>query len=387
MNRREWKSWRQTSVVTRLPLLLLVGFLRFGRCAASVDNTVATGAPDTPIVIPESSHLLEQAKRQARDDQILAAARTLKKVLELDPSLVLDEALLKVIDVAHRVEETIMDLSKPPDPAIWTQQGDLHHNYKEHQRDFAVHHKLDAQRRLTSRIELLMEKSLLKPLAAVLIETELYNTWMPRWNIPPVGVANVQKLGQTGRTQQILHLDLDIPFRRDLIIVSNGVEDVDENGLFAIHLGTYPAGHKVEPNLVIPSPKVGVKRIDFEGCFVFQKCPLSHPLWNRRLAETETDQGTQQSSHGDMMLVSFSMFADAKIPSLFPQWITNFVLRVAIAKFFIMFLAVAEDVQSGKRLDHTSAIEKKKDDIYNWIDQLVETMIAAEPNVTLPGRL
>lgn len=75
-----------------------------------------------------------------------------------------------------------------------------------------------------------------------------------------------------------------------------------------------------------------------------------------------------------MMLVSFSMFADAKIPSLFPQWITNFVLRVAIANFFIMFLSVAEDVQRGRRLDHTAAMGKKKDEIYDWIDQLVESI-------------
>ena len=317
---------------------------------------------------PAKEYLMQQAETHAQADQVLAAARCLRKAISQDSELILDEPLQKILDVASRVEETIMELSSPPDPKIWIKQGEVH----DEKRDMTIHYKLDRHRRLTSRIELLIDKSLLKPLSSVLIETDLYNTWVPRWRFPPVGVANVRKVGQTGRTNQILHVELDIPMRRDLIIASNGVEDVDKNGLLAIHLGTYPAGEEIATGLVIPSPEHGVKRVDFEGCFVFQKCPVGHPLLAR--VESRKDRDAQ-SNPADLILVSFSMFADAKISSLFPQWIVNFILRVAIAKIFIIFLTVAEDIQGGKRPDHSAAIDKKRDEIYDWMDERIETMV------------
>ncbi|CAB9507031.1 expressed unknown protein [Seminavis robusta] len=320
------------------------------------------------------NELIQEAEKNAQNDQLLAAARKLRLALGgASDSSTIDRSSLKLshrklLDVADRLEATILDLSSPPDPNIWTKQGEVHDG----KHDMLVYYKLDQQRRLTSRIEFLIDKELLVPILAVLVETELYNTWVPSWRFPPVGVRHVRKIAQTGRTNQVIHADVDIPWKRDVIISSIGVEDVEEHGLLGIHLGPKPEGEELgESGQRVPYPEKGVVRVDFEACFVFQKCPANHPclIHNAQL---------QDSASNDVILVGFSMFADAKISSLFPQWIVNFIVRVAMVRLFRIFIGVAEEIHAGRRPDHTAAIHKRSGEIYDWIEERVNTMLKAK---------
>ena len=337
-------------------------------CNASTKRPHPTAAATSNFDVNNASidELLGHAREHTRNDQILTAARYLRKALDRDTNLKLDNDLAHILHLASRVEATIVDLSKPPDPSIWTLQGNSHH------KDMKLLHyyKLDSFRRLTSRIEFLMDKALLTSMGAVLIETELYNTWIPRWRIPSVGIRNVQKLGELGRTQQILHVELDIPWRRELILVSNGAEEVEANGLLAIHLGSRNniTEDSIQPfgKAIILPPETGIKRIDFEGCFVFQKCPKEHPLLH---------DAASPNTASNSILVSFSMYADAKVPQLFPQWIVNFVLSVAIERIFTLLVSVARDVKAGKSPEHSTAMATKRDCIYGWLDERTEVML------------
>ena len=43
-----------------------------------------------------------------------------------------------------------------------------------------------------------------------------------------------------------------------------------------------------------------------------------------------------------------------------------------------MFLNVAEAVKEGKRPEHSKAIEKKQDLLYNWIEERTRVMLEQE---------
>jgi hypothetical protein len=326
--------------------------------------------------------LVKEAEKHAENDQILAAARKLRLALG-DSSrnnhrsiLSLTASHRKLLDVADRIEETIIDLASVPDPKVWTKHEETHDG----KRDILVHYKLDEKRRLTSRIEFLIQKQLLIPLLAVLVETELYTSWVPRWRFPPVGVNNVKKLAQQGRTKQIIHADLEIPWRRDVVISSIGVEDVDQKGILGIHLGAMRIGEELEgcAGQKIPPPEQGVVRVDFEGCFIFQKCPPNHPVLKQYHSRQRRDKTLNDPE--ELILVGFTMFANANISSLFPQWIVNFIIRVAIVRVFRIFIAVAEDIQAGKRPDHTAAISRRRAEIYDWIDERVAKLLSRPDN-------
>lgn len=277
--------------------------------------------------------------------------------------------------VAELIEQTILDLSSPPDPNIWTKLREVHDG----KRDIIVHYKLDEKRRLTGRIEFLIPKKLLVPILAVLVETELYNTWVPRWHFPPVGIREVRKIAQTGRTNQVIHADLEIPWKRDIIIASTGIEDIDENGLLGIHLGGLQEGSETgESNVKVPTREHGVERVEFEGCFIFQRCPNDHPVLGKRQFEAPGDKDPELVHSEEEILVGFSMFVDAKLSILFPQWIANFIVRIAMVRLFRIFIGLAEDVHDGKLPDHTSAIARKRVEIYDWIDERVTTMFQPE---------
>ena len=345
-----------SSTETKIPIENLVG---------RIETTINHGKKSC-------QDLIKEAEQHAQHDQLLAAARKLRlasKARDNDISFTsLTSSHEKLLEVADRLEKTIVELSSLPNPKAWTKHGEAHVG----NRDMLVHYKLDEKRRLACRIEFLTGKELLVPLLAVLIETELYNTWVPRWRFPPVGVNNVKKLAQHGRTKQIIHADLDIPWRRDVVISSTGIEDVEHSGLLGIHLG--PVDNDLEGCIepLMPSPEQGVIRVDFEGCFVFQKCPPNHPVLEH--SNSRHSVGTTLDSE-NLILVGFTMFADAKISNIFPQWIVNFIVRVAIVRIFGLFLGVAEDIEIGRRPDHAAAISSRRVEIYDWIDERVDALL------------
>ena len=111
----------------------------------------------------------------------------------------------------------------------------------------------------------------------------------------------------------------------------------------------------------IPPTKKGYVRMDVQGGFVFEKCPLDHPM--RNSAEEQDD----------LVLVTFSFSIDPKLR--IPQSLINFFVRTAIGHLWGMFLRVAEDVKNGKRSSHSEAIERKRNELYDWVEERAAVML------------
>jgi len=92
-------------------------------------------------------------------------------------------------------------------------------------------------------------------------------------------------------------------------------------------------------------------------------------------SDEDEKNGDENDSH-DKILVCVSFFVDAKIHFL-PMSVINFVVRTVIGKSWNMFLHVARDVFAGKRPAHAKAIEQKRDTLYDWVDERVQTMLSS----------
>mmetsp|Transcript_19953 Transcript_19953/g.28072 ORF Transcript_19953/g.28072 Transcript_19953/m.28072 type:complete len:189 (-) Transcript_19953:47-613(-) len=188
------------------------------------------------------------------------------------------------------------------------------------------------------------------------------------------------------------------------------MDDIDEHGDIGIHLVSLHAGHEEEEedygdgSLIVIAPPMDerVVRIDFDGGFLFRACPRDHACLRDTVdvdtvhdidvddvdkkGEDEKKEETETNKKRNMdekILVSFSMCVDPKMKFL-PQSFLNFIMRTAIGTIWKMFLRVAEDVKNGKRPEHAKAIERKRETLYDWVDERVNKMLSSmNPNVVM----
>ena len=180
-------------------------------------------------------------------------------------------ALQKAADI-----QAIIDLHlTPPEEHTdeWQKQGESHGK-----RDTVIYYKVDHPSKLTCRIETPIESSLLVPLLAVFNESDLYETWMPKWSVPKMGVRQSLKLKeQPGRGAQIQQVTVDMPFPindREVVLDTYAVDAIEELGLISWKGTSLEVGAE---NGLIPPPQPGITRIDFDCGWVIRKCPENHP--------------------------------------------------------------------------------------------------------------
>lgn len=317
--------------------------------------------------------LLTQAEALYKEDKLLEAARILGK---LDARF-LDPFHLSIIRKAKLGEELMKDLTSSLDDG-WSKQSGTHGSSHE---SFIFHRFDETKTKLTVRVESVIEQSLVVPLLSVLNETELFATWLPHWKTPRFRISQSTKLRQSGRCSQEILVGVDPPWplqRREVALSAVGFDDIDTNGIIAIRLDSVRGGKNVD-GLVIPEPEgKGTVRIDFRGGFLFRRCPTNHSLLiqqtdRKRHARKQKKTGAADKEEEEPLLVSFSMYNDAKL-DVIPKPLMNFILRTVIAKVWNRLLKVAEDVRSGKRPMHSKAIENKRATLYDWVDDRVKVM-------------
>lgn len=189
------------------------------------------------------------------------------------------------------------------------------------------------------------------------------------------------ELRQIGRCGQILLVETDVQWplgSRQLVLKAVVCDDIDTPG-GETHPHQDPArneGGKIVVRIhslcdetdkdelegfELPQRKKGYVRMEVEGGFVFEKCPLDHPMRE----STERQQ--------DLVLVTVLFSIDPKLRV--PQSLINFFVRTAIGHLWGMFLRVAEDVKEGKRPCHKEAIETKREELYNWVEERTRIML------------
>lgn len=323
-------------------------------------STVATTESDIEDLIdPE---LVEEALRLCRDDQLLPGARLIRQVE--DQTLVTDE-LKHFLELAEISEKLREDLLQPTSEG-WTKQGESHGN-----RDFITYYKVEDGGKLKCRIESVVESSLYVPFLAVMNETDLYDTWVPRWRFPfKLGISRSTKLRQRGRVDQVVQLTVDLPWpmnNREIVFWGFAEEDGAANQNVGAKLQSVEEGFD---NGLVPPAEKGSVRMDFEADFLFRPCPDDHPA----LIKSKTNYPPGES----LILLTFVMSCDPKV-SFVPTGFMNFCTRTVISTVWRMILRVSQEVRAGNRPVHAEVIASKQD-FFSWVEER-SRLITGEPDL------
>lgn len=225
---------------------------------------------------------------------------------------------------------------------------------------------------LRARCETPIKKELLESFLSVLNETELYETWLPSFRVPRFQVAECKKLKQVSRVSQILLVRLDLPWpmsSRELVLSAAAFDEIDTEGHIGIKLKTIDTGD----DECVPEVTPDATRVDIDGGFLFTACPKDHPTLPFLDKNGDDDD--------EMVLVTFSACLDPKM-KMVPQSFLNFMVKVALGQCWKILLQIAQDVNDGKRPDHANAIERKKEELYDYVNSRVTQMLNAILGVT-----
>lgn len=278
--------------------------------------------------------VFQRVDKLAEDDRLLEAARCLR---ELGPKN-LKKQHEKILKQGKMCEELIESIESIPDDKSWKKSKDG---------EVTVYYKIDPEL-ITCKIESPIDKSLLCPLLSVLNETELFDTWIPNFTVPRFKVRRSVKLQQQSRVSQLILVSLAVPWPlpgREVVVEAVGLDDIDTNGNIFVMLEGKKNGDFIPP----PEPKT--VRVKFRGGFLFRKY-------------TE-----------DVVLASLYFTYD-KSQIFLPHSFLNFLLKIAFGKIFKKFIKVAEDIRDGRRPKHNHAIQMKRAELYDWIDDRVLSLVA-----------
>lgn len=345
---------------------------------------MAGGGDETDL---SDAELIAQGEALCRSDELLPGVRLLRKVTEKELLTREHGEFLRRGTLSEELRANLTASSLDG----WKKQGERHGN-----RDFITYYKVEENGQLWIRIDSVIEASLFVPFLATMNETDLYETWFPKWTVPRLGLNRSVKLAQPNRCSQVVQLTIDLPFplsRREIIFWGYAEEDCDVNRTSAAKLITpqqqQPAqkeqhekpswdfgdGAASFETLIIPPVDRGVVRMPFEADFLFQTCPDDHPALLRSKAH--------YPEHEKKILLNCMIMCDPLI-LLFPHFLLNFGTRTAVPGIWAMILSIAEQVRDGQRPAHAERIESKREEIYNWLEEraaLITGIAAATPAV------
>jgi hypothetical protein len=329
-------------------------------------STVASSLSDEPEAEDldlSDDELLVEGERLCNDDQLLPGLRIFRRVK--DSSLFTDEQT----EWIRRAElmETLRDNLTAPSSEGWTKQGESHGK-----RDFITYYKIEDGGKLKCRIESVIEASLYVPFLAVMNETDLYETWFPKWRFPfKLGINRSNKLKQRGRVEQVVQLQVDLPWpihNREIVAWGFAEEDADLNRDVGAKLVT--VDDDFDGGLV-PPPEKGIVRMDFEMDFLFRPCPPDHAALSKSTAHYPEGE--------NLILLTTVMYCDPKI-AFVPHSFMNFCTRTAIGTVWSMILKVSEEVREGKRPVHADLIASKREELYDWVEERAQLITGMHPS-------
>jgi len=328
----------------------------------------------------DEQKLLTLAESLYQEDKLSQVAKILHS---LSPEL-LNEKHSAMLKRAQEAEDLVQDLKYRPDNKDsstscssfsgednrenWIDQGVSRGKFPTR-----ILYRLEQQQisgdagkvKLRARCETPIPRDLLEPLLSVLNETELYETWLPSFNVPKFKIQKCKKLKQSGRVSQILLVCMDLPWpmaAREVVLSAAAFDAIEDDGHIGIKLKTIGT----EDDEVVPEADPNTVRVDVDGGFLFEACPMDHPAL----------EFMEHTKWVDCILVTFSAVMDPHM-KLLPQSFLNFLVKTALGTAWRMLLSIAQDVKDGKRPDHASAIERKRNEVYDYVRERVEVMLSS----------
>eukprot|EP00580_Thalassiosira_gravida_P003417 CAMPEP_0201617756 /NCGR_PEP_ID=MMETSP0492-20130828/37152_1 /ASSEMBLY_ACC=CAM_ASM_000837 /TAXON_ID=420259 /ORGANISM="Thalassiosira gravida, Strain GMp14c1" /LENGTH=383 /DNA_ID=CAMNT_0048086109 /DNA_START=29 /DNA_END=1177 /DNA_ORIENTATION=- len=352
----------------------------------NVEKNVAAAKPEAE----ENGHLkteilnrLDRARILANDDKLLLAANLLHGIDEKHLQTIHHDILKEAAIFNIILEDSTTSLDGNNDGGGWMKQGDHTGRHS-----FSMYYKLK-DNQLYCRLETVVHSNLLVPILSVLNESELYQTWLPNYNVPRIKVVKSEKLHQSGRCGQVVNVETEVPWplaKRQVILKAVACDNIDsypeeedsvksneclgkDGGKILIRISSMDCQDNLEEGLNIPPVEKGVARMKVKGGFTLRKCPSNNPLLETTMRYDVTaasrDPSSAAAAAEDLVLFTFSFCVDPQL-AVIPKVFVNFFLRTAMGQMWNMFLNVAEDIKDGKRPDHSKAIEEKREVLYDW---------------------
>lgn len=309
----------------------------------------------------DSAEWIRQAEDHYASQRHFKAAACLKAVS--DESLLEDKhhRMLEMASIATAAKNEL--LVPHEETEGWKKQAEIHGH-----RDTMVYYKVDgADKKIACRIETPIESSLLCPLLSVFNESDLFHTWMPRWNVPRLAVSESNRLKEMARGHQIAQLLVDLPFpfeNRECILHAFAIDSIDDDNAILVKINSMDTGKHFE--IEIPAVAKGYRRVDLDAIILIRLCPPDHPA----LAESTLEYPPGEK----LLLISLIQQMDAHVAGIPMKWI-NFFARTAAGRQWGAMLQIAEDIREGKRVDHQNAIEAQPE-LYGWVEERVRVMLA-----------
>mmetsp|Transcript_46076 Transcript_46076/g.111606 ORF Transcript_46076/g.111606 Transcript_46076/m.111606 type:complete len:337 (+) Transcript_46076:56-1066(+) len=312
----------------------------------------------------DDATLIQQAEAEAAEERLLNAAKLLRKVKDKE---VLTKKHRTILRWSVTVKDSMKALLESPDAegSAWTKQSESHGD-----RDFFVYYQVEPEtNKLFCRIESSIESSLLVPLLSVFNESSLYQEWMPSWKKPfKLGVQESNTLAEYGRGNQIIQVKVAMPFffaTREVMMHAVAVDVIEEEGVIAIQVKS----ETTQDDSVIPEPKKGEVRIDFESSILVQGCPEDHPLYPK-----SEEQRSKLPEGDEIIHIGMRMTVNSHVHGV-PMSFINFATRTVIGTMWGQLLRVAESVRDGEMSLHREKI-KEKAELYDWIKERMDAMVA-----------
>lgn len=323
-----------------------------GPVTMNVVNGTSSSAQD-------DASLIQQAEALFAEERLLQAVKLLRQVN--------DTSLLQpnhewMIQWADAIEDGIKDLLLPAsaEGTNWKKQTESHGH-----RDFTVHYQVTEDNHLVSRIDSIVESSLLVPMLSVFNESDLYKTWTPSFTKPvKMGISQSKKLKEAGRGNQVIQITAKLawPFStRESTHHAVSVDAIDDEGLIAIRVQTQT--HEENPD--IPKPLPGVVRVDLSCYVAIRGCPPDHQLLEK--------SGHKYPPGEELFLFSMKVWVDAHVAGI-PLSLINWVSRTVFGRVWANLLGVAEGVRDGTRPLHQEKIAENKK-LYDWIEERAKVMV------------
>lgn len=310
-------------------------------------------------------HLIVEADRLYSEDSLLAATKLLLQVVD---KKLLTPQHEQVIHMGTLIEHAREEMLASPEKSGWKKQSESHGH-----RDYLVYYKILESGAVECRIDSPIEASLYVPFLSVFNEPDLYHTWLPSWKFPfRVGVSSSVKLAQRGRVHQIVRIVNDFPWplvQRELILKGFADDDSARSRIACVKLMSLQSSDEDEC-----VPPIGPKtvRMELDGGLLFRPCPPDHPALSQSKAHYPTGE--------KLVLITFTMMCDTKLDFI-PRKFLNFCTRTVMGSVWRMMLNVAEEVRDGKRPEFTEIMEKRRGELYEWMEERAN-LVANGPTET-----
>jgi len=305
--------------------------------------------------------LIRQAEEHHSIERFLAAAECLKSVADDSLLTPLHRRIIEIGESAAALKNIL--LQDNPGKEGWKKHAEKHGFH-----DVVQYYKIDEEtKHIVSRIDSLVESSLLNPLLSVMSESDLFHTWMPHYTIPArFGLSESNKLAELSRGQRVVQMKMDMPSfinNRECFIHCIAVDSIEEDNTIVIVVNTLDTGEHFE--LEIPPVSKGYTRVDYKSGLLIRACPPDYPALKKSKHKYPAGE--------KLFLVSLKEMIDANVHGV-PMSLVNLFTRKVLSAQWVSVLKVAEEIRDGKRTEHQMAIQERKE-LYEWISERTGVML------------